>query len=94
MTDAKKVSILERLLIERDEQIAELQEENAGLRSDLDRYSALDGDIEELKGLIREARRLGSEMNNVRNEQMMLNGKYKKEMGAFFRRQGRKRLGG
>ena len=46
MTDKKKISILERLLDERDEQIRELQERNAELQSTIDEYSNINTEFQ------------------------------------------------
>ena len=87
MTDKKKISILERLLDERDKQIRELQERNAELQSTIDEYSNINIEVQELKNIIKEARQLHSELNITRNEQLQTQNDYKKEMRAFFRKQ-------
>ena len=87
MTDKKKVSILERLLDERDKQIRELQERNAELQSTIDEYSNINAEVQELKNIIKEARQLHSEFNITRNEQLQAQNEYKKEMRTFFRNQ-------
>ena len=56
MTDKKKISILERLLDERDKQIRELQERNAELQSTIDEYSNINTEVQELKNIIKEAK--------------------------------------
>lgn len=87
MTDAKKVSILEQLLDERDKQIRELQQQNAELEAILDGYSVLDDDVQELKSLISEARQLNSELNKAKNEQIQIKTDFKREIGTLFRKQ-------
>lgn len=87
MTDAKKVSILEQLLDERDKQIRELQQQNAELEAILDWYSVLDDDVQELKSLISEARQLNSELTDVRNEQLQIKKEFRREIGTLFRKQ-------
>lgn len=86
MTDAKKVSILEQLLDERDKQIRELQQQNAELEAILDGYSVLDDDVQELKSLISEARQLNSELNKAKNEQIQIKTEFRREMGTLFRK--------
>lgn len=85
MTDAKKVSILEQLLDERDKQIRELQQQNAELEAILESYSVLDDDVQELKSLISEARQLNSELTDVKNEQLQIKKEFRREMGRRFR---------
>ena len=87
MTDAKKVSILEQLLDERDKQIRELQQQNAELEAILDGYSVLDDDVQELKSLISEARQLNSELNKAKNEQIQIKTEFRREMGTLFKKQ-------
>ena len=87
MTDKKKVSILERLLDERDQQIRELQEQNAELQAIIDQYSNTDTEVQELKNIIEEAKRLNGELNNTRNEQLQTQKEYRKAMKAFFLKQ-------
>ena len=87
MTDKKKISILERLLDERDKQIRELQERNAELQSTIDEYSNINIEVQELKNIIKEAKQLHNELNITRNEQLQIQNDYKKEMRAFFRKQ-------
>ena len=87
MTDKKKISILERLLDERDKQIRELQGRNAELQSTIDEYSNINTEVQELKNIIKEAKQLHNELNITRNEQLQTQNDYKKEMRAFFRNQ-------
>ena len=87
MTDAKKVSILEQLLDERDKQIRELQQQNAELEAIIDGYSVLDDDVQELKSLISEARQLNSELNKAKNEQIQIKTEFRREMGTLFKKQ-------
>ena len=87
MTDKKKISILERLLDERDKQIRELQEQNAELQATIDEYFNINTEVQELKNIIKEAKQLHNELNITRNEQLQTQNDYKKEMRAFFRNQ-------
>lgn len=87
MTDKNKVSILERLLDERDNQIRELQAQNAELQDTIDQYSIINIEVQELKNIIEEAKQLHSELNNTRNEQLQTQKEYRKEMKTFFRKQ-------
>lgn len=84
MTDKKKISILERLLDERDNQIRELQEHNAELQSTIDEYSNINTEFQELKNIIKEAKQLRSELNITRHEQLKSQEEYRKEMMTFF----------
>ena len=86
MTDAKKVSILEQLLDDRDKQIRELQQQNAELEAIIEGYSVLDDDVQELKTLIKEARKLNSELTEVKNEQVQIKTEFNREMGSLFRK--------
>lgn len=87
MTDKKKVEILERLLDDQEKEILELRQQNAALQATIDEYSALDDEIQELQNLIKEAKRLNSELNDTRHEQLKSQKEYRKEMGTFFRKQ-------
>ena len=87
MTDKKKISILERLLDERDKQICELQERNAELQSTIDEYSNINTEVQELKSIIKEAKQLHNELNDTRNEQLQTQKEYRKEIMTFFRKQ-------
>ena len=84
MTDKKKISILERLLDERDNQIRELQERNAELQYTIDEYSNINTEFQELKNIIKEAKQLRSELNITRHEQLKSQEEYRKEMMTFF----------
>ena len=86
MTDKKKISILERLLNERDEQIQELQKQNVELQAMLDKYSHTDDDMRELKEIIEETRRLSKEYNEVKNEQIRMTKEYERDMERFMRK--------
>ena len=85
MTDKKKISILERLLDERDKQIQELQMRITELEETVESYSALDDEVQELHNLVKEAKRLNSELNSTRHEQLQTQKEYRKEMRTFFR---------
>ena len=85
MTDKRKIEILERLLDERDEQIHELQMRITELEETVESYSALDDDVQELHNLVKEAKRLNSELNSTRHEQLQTQKEYRKEMRTFFR---------
>ena len=87
MTDKKKISILERLLDERDKQIQELQMRITELEETVESYSALDDEVQELHNLVKEAKRLNSELNSTRHEQLQTQKEYRKEMMTFFRKQ-------
>lgn len=87
MTDAKKVSILEQLLDERDEQIKQLQEENAELQKIIENYSDGYSDINELRVLINEIRKQSKEYKDITNVYTHLTNEYRKEMRSFMRKQ-------
>lgn len=86
MTDKKKVSILERLLNKRDEQIQELQKQNVELQAMLDKYSYVDDDMYELKEIIEKTKKLTKEFNEVKNEQLRMTKAYEKDMSRFMRK--------
>lgn len=85
MTDKRKIEILERLLDERDTQIQELQIRITELEETAKSYSALDDEVQELHGLVKEAKRLNSELNSTRHEQLQTQKEYRKEMHKFFK---------
>ena len=87
MTDKKKISILERLLDERDKQIRELQGRNAELQSTIDEYSNINTEFQELKNLIKEAKQLNSELNVSKNKHIKSQKEYDREMKLFFLKQ-------
>ena len=86
MTDKKKISILERLLNKRDEQIQELQKQNVELQAMLDKYSYVDDDIYELKEIIEKTKKLTKEFNEVKNEQLRMTKAYKSDVNKFMRK--------
>ena len=86
MTDKKKVSILERLLNERDKQIQELQKQNVELQAMLDKYSYADNDMRELREIIEKTKQLNKEFNEVKNEHLRMTKEYEKDMGNFMRK--------
>ena len=86
MTDKKKVSILERLLNKRDEQIQELQKQNVKLQAMLDKYSYADNDMRELREIIEKTKQLNKEFNEVKNEHLRMTKEYEKDMGKFMRK--------
>ena len=86
MTDKKKISILERLLNKRDEQIQELQKQNVELQAMLDKYSYVDDDIYELKEIIEKTKKLTKEFNEVKNEHLRMTKEYEKDMNRFMRK--------
>ena len=54
VTNERKVSILEKLLLERDEQIRKLQEENTKLEKEIESFGS---DIQELQDIISETQK-------------------------------------
>ena len=87
MTDKKKVEILERLLDDKDTKIQELQLRIVELEDMVEGYLSLNDEAQELQNLIKEAKRLNSELNDTRHEQLKSQKEYRKEMGTFFRKQ-------
>ena len=87
MTDKKKISILERLVLNQQQEINELRQEKAELQAKIDEYSALDDDVQELRFLIKEAKQLNSELNVSKNKHIKSQKEYDREMKLFFLKQ-------
>ena len=87
MTDKKKISILERLVENQQQEINELRQEKAELQAKIDEYSALDDDVQELRNLIKEAKQLNSELNVSKNKHIKSQKEYEREMKLFFLKQ-------
>ena len=85
MTDKKKVSILERLLDERDQQIRELQEKNAELEEVIESYRSVDDDMKELKKLIQNGHKLNKEYCKVNLDYNLLKNNFKKDISKVLR---------
>ena len=85
MTDKKKISILERLLDERDEQIRELQMKNAELEEMLESYKSVDDDIAELREIIQRGHEMNEEYNNMNREFRKMNKDFRRDMGNVVR---------
>lgn len=87
-SNAKKVSILEQILDERDEQIQILRDENAKLKAALDAYSDrnIQNDIDELRDIIAETRKLNREYDAIANENKVVGKKYRREMRKVMRK--------
>ena len=77
VTNERKVSILEKLLLERDEQIRKLQEENAELEKEIESFGS---DIQELQDIISETQKLNRVFSGTNREMKKLKKKYEKEM--------------
>lgn len=86
MTDKKKISILERLLDERDAQIRELQQQNAELEEMIDSYHNTDQDIEELKTCIEDARKINAEYKKAACDYMRMKNDFRRKMKRFMLR--------
>lgn len=84
MTDKKKISILERLLDERDAQIRELQQQNAELEEMIDSYHNTDQDIEELKTCIEDARKINAEYKKAACDYMRMKNDFRRKMKRFM----------
>ena len=87
MTDKKKISILEHLVSNQQQEINELRQEKAELQAKIDEYSALDDDVQELRNLIKEAKHLNSELNVSKNKHIKSQKEYDREMKLFFLKQ-------
>ena len=87
MTDKKKISILEHLVSNQQQEINELRQEKAELQAKIDEYSALDDDVQELRFLIKEAKQLNSELNVSKNKHIKSQKEYDREMKLFFLKQ-------
>ena len=87
MTDKKKINILERLVENQQQEINELRQEKAELQAKIDKYSALDDDVQELRNLIKEAKQLNSELNVSKNKHIKSQKEYDREMKLFFLKQ-------
>ena len=77
VTNERKVSILEKLLLERDEQIRKLQEENTELQKEIESFGS---DIQELQDIISETQKLNRDFSGTNREMKKLKKKYEKEM--------------
>ena len=84
MTDKRKIEILERLVSNQQQEINELRQEKAELQAKIDKYSALDDDVQELRNLIKEAKQLNSELNVSKNKHIKSQKEYEREMKLFF----------
>lgn len=85
MTDKKKISILERLLDERDEQIRELQMKNAELEEMIESYKSVDDDIAELREIIQRGHEMNEEYNKMNREFRKMNKDFRRDMGNVVR---------
>lgn len=81
MTDKKKVSILERLLNDRDEQIRELQMKNTRLEELVESYKSVDDDIAELREIIQRGHEMNEEYNKMNREFRKMNKDFRRDMG-------------
>lgn len=77
MTNERKVSILEKLLLDRDKQIRKLQEENTELQKEIESFGS---DIQELQDIISETQKMNREFSGTNREMKKLKKKYEKEM--------------
>ena len=77
MTNERKINVLENLLLERDRQIRELQDENKKLQSEIEGFS---NDILELQEIVTKTRRLNKEFAGTNKEMKKLKKRYEKEM--------------
>lgn len=77
MTNERKVNVLENLLLERDRQIRELQDENKKLQAEIEGFS---NDILELQEIVTKTRRLNKEFAGTNKEMKKLKKRYKRDM--------------
>ena len=87
MTDKKKISILERLLDERDKQIQELQEQNAKLEKELENYKSADNEMKELQELIQKGREMTVRLGEMSGEYDQMKKDFRRDMMKLFKRQ-------
>lgn len=85
MTDKKKISILERLLDERDEQIRELQMKNTELEEMIESYKSVDDDIAELREIIQRGHEMNEEYNKMNREFRKMNKDFRRDIGNVVR---------
>lgn len=83
MTDKKKISILERLLCEREEKIRELQEKNAELESVIESYNGISDNMAELRKTIKKANNLNEEFKKINKDMMKIKKMYAKDLGVL-----------
>lgn len=81
VTSERKVNVLENLLLERDRQIRELQDENKKLQAEIEGFS---NDILELQEIVTETRRLNKEFAGTNKEMKKLKKRYERDMKKFM----------
>ena len=83
MTDKNKISILERLLHEQEDEIKELQEKNEELETIIKRYECISDNMVELRQTIQDANRLKGEYMKLNKDMVKIKKKYAKDLGAL-----------
>ena len=70
------------------EQLKAVQDENAKLKAELDAYSDrnIQNDIDELRDIIAETRKLNREYDTIANENRVIGKKYRMEMRKLMRK--------
>lgn len=86
MTDKKKISILERLLDERDKQIQELKQQNEELKELVANYRSVDNDMKELKELIQTGYEMNAEYRKMNQEYIQMKKDFKRDLNKLLRR--------
>ena len=84
MTDKKKISILERLLDERDKQIQELKQQNEELEELVANYRSVDNDMKELKELIQAGYKMNAEYRKMNQEYTQMKKDFGRDMKRLF----------
>lgn len=77
MTNERKVSILENLLLERDKQIKRLQSENAELKKEIEGFG---NDIQELQDIMTDVHKLKREFLGTNRQMKLLKKRYERNM--------------
>ena len=77
MTDEKKITILEKMILDRNEQIIKLHNENRELHK---KINAFYRDMDELKDIVNKTNKLNKEFEKTNTEMKKLKNKYKRDM--------------
>lgn len=77
MTDEKKITILEKMILDRNEQIIKLHNENRELH---EKINAFYRDMDELKDIVNKTNKLNKEFEKTNTEMKKLKNKYKRDM--------------
>ena len=83
MTDKNKISILERLLHEQEDEIKELQEKNEELETIIKSYECISDNMVELRQTIKKANNLNEEFKKINKDMIKIKKMYAKDLGAL-----------